>query len=202
MTYLRGLLLSAVVAASLTIPSPSFSDVKIVLKNGNEMTADNCQERASSYVCYITGGSFELDKGDVKTIRNVTSRAKGIQPEPAAEEKADENQPVPPKTEGDAKQGSELSAKDAASKVIGSEAEKRLEQINRRKKELSAEREQLLKDREQLQEDLKKAPAMLPQGRFEELKKRNAELDMKINMFNEEVGRLNEEENLILKKAK
>ena len=79
---------------------------------------------------------------------------------------------------------------------------KRLEEITQKKKELFSERVKLVKEREQLDEDLKKAPDWMPTNQYEELNKRNDQFKEKMKLFNEEAGRLNEEEKRIVEGLK
>lgn len=161
------------------------ADVKIILKNESSILADECREEADRLVCYKMGGSFEIEKRDVLSMKNVTVR----QPRPGAEPdgvaaaaesrdsggKADDKTgetPVAGKTE---KSPASVNPPDAS-------AQQRLL--------LQAEREALLKERQQLQDEVKKAPDWMTTKQFDELNKRNAELDARVKRFNEEAGRL------------
>lgn len=199
MTHLRRLFAPAMVAAALMVPGLSFSDVKISLKNGSEMIADECREEGNSYVCFKMGGTFVLEKIDVKSIKAVAARTGNVQPDAAAGADEDKGRPAASKSGEDVKkEAGDSAAADAEAKGTGPVAGKRLDEITGRKQELSAEREKLIKDRQQMQEDLKKAPDWMPDKQYDELKKRNAELDERLNRFNEEVRRLNKEEKDIL----
>jgi hypothetical protein len=191
--------LHGVVAACIvlvTYPSPSHSAVQIIFRNGRSMTADSCQEADGRFICYKMGGTFELEKEDIATIRVIQNGDRGADVQAAEPEDKKQPADTPPssKTEEDKKvEGGGKSSQ------TGEDSKADLNRITQRKSELITEREKLLKDRQQLQDDLKSKPEWMPVKDFDDLKKRNSELDERIKTFNEEVDRLNAEEQKINK---
>ncbi len=75
---------------------------------------------------------------------------------------------------------------------------KRLDEINERKAVMKPERERLIKEREQLHEDVKNAGVVRFQEQIDAIAKRITDLEARINGFNEEVKKLNEEEKAMI----
>jgi hypothetical protein len=184
------LLSCASIILLLVSAAPSFSEVRIELRNGRSVTADYCNVSGKSLLCYKMGGSFEIDRSDVASIKTIEGAGGG------EEEGAP---PVAGADEGvkkeDAGNKAEVPADDAAGARKSSST--RLEEIRQRKAELAKEREKLVKERLNLQEDMKKAPDWMLPERYDELNKRNADIDARIKKFNEEVTELSNEENKI-----
>jgi hypothetical protein len=183
------LLSCASIILSLVSAPPSFSGVKIELRNGGNITADSCSESGTSLLCYKMGGSFSIDRRDIASMKttegSVADEDAGPSPEAAAKSV----------TKEDAENSRKASTDDAGA------AQKppagRLEEIGKRKSELVNERENLVRERLRLQEDTKKAPDWMLPERYDELNKRNADIDARIKRFNEEVKELNDEEKKI-----
>jgi hypothetical protein len=190
MKFAKIVLLSCVsILLSLVSAPPSFSGVRVELSNGGSITADSCSESGTSLLCYKMGGSFSIDKRDIVSIRTTEGAEAG------------EDEEVPPEPDaagakgGDAENTGKVSADDAGG-VRNSPAD-RLEEIGRRKSELVKEREKLVKERLQLQEDVKKAPDWMLPEQYDELNKKNTDIDARIKRFNEEVKELIDEEKKI-----
>lgn len=181
------------------LPSLTFAGVKIELKNGRTITADFCEEAGAAMACSRMGGTFDIEKKDIAKIRNIPDENGQSYEDGTADETASP-QGTARQTEGKPEGGGELKEATAGEGVAG--AAGRLEEIRKRKSEMAPEREKLLKEREKLQEDLKKAPDWMPVEQYEELQKRNAEVDEKIKKYNEEAGRLNREEKNIVDESK
>ncbi len=82
------------------------------------------------------------------------------------------------------------------------EEEERLDQITQRKLVLQQEREKLIKERQQLHDDVKNTEVIRNQAQLDALKNSISDLETRINAFNEEVKKLNEEEQKILDSSK
>lgn len=183
-------------------PVLSFSEVVISLKNGREIIAESCGETKGSLVCQKMGGSFEIDKKDVLTVKGiaighasssqVSEEIKGQGPESGEKETF--------KSEEDLK-GDEKQPNGDLVKGLKPDEEKRLGQINMKKIEYQAERQRLINDRQQLQEDLKNT-GLISKAELDALNKRIADLETRLNTFNEEVRKLNEEGRKILESSK
>jgi DNA repair exonuclease SbcCD ATPase subunit len=176
-----GLFLVAALAVCV-LPSPSAAAVRIELKNGGTIIADECRESDGKLLCYKMGGTFELEKQDISSVQKTTAE-EGI-----------EEQGVSAPEEPEATSASKT---DKSAEHPASEAEKRLEQITQRKRALQPEREKLIRDREHLQDEVKKAPDWMTTDRFAALKKKISTLDERIKDFNDEVQKLNQEEKTI-----
>lgn len=191
-------LFTFITAVLVAVPSLSYADMMVKLKNGREIVADTCEQANGRLVCTKMGGTFEIEKKDVVSIKEIKGVKEGSFPaeravRPAEQEKKIDNVPA---------NVSPGKAVQESSPVGQSEALKRLEDIAQRKKELFSERERLVKEKEQLNEDLNKSPDWMPVKQFDELNDRNARLTEKIRLFNEEAGRLNDEEKQIVEDLK
>lgn len=181
-------LASALIIPLLVSASPSFSDVKIELRNGSSITADECRESGAGLLCSKMGGTFEIEKRDIVRIRTVKGG------------RSEDNGAVTPEAgaadteKAETGNAGKIPAGDSDSKGA---AANRLEEIRQRKQELNNERGKLIKDREQLQIDIKNAPDWMPAAQHDELNKRNSDLDERIKKFNAEVKELNNEERKI-----
>ncbi len=180
-----------IAAAVALVPSLSAAGVRIELKNGSEISADECRESDGRFVCYKMGGTFELEKQDVASMK----RTKG-EPATGQEERS------PATQEKDTGNVEKKNGKGAASKDPVAEGNARLDRINQRKRELQPERDRLINEREKVNQDLKNAPDWMTVDRFNDLQKRMSALDEKIKAFNDEVTRLNQEEKTIIESLK
>jgi chromosome segregation ATPase len=177
------------ISAAVLLPSAAFSEVKIELKNGRTVIADFCEQAGEVVTCSKMGGTFDLEKKDIAKMKEITGGSGDYEALPAG--RPDVPQEVEQGKKDEGEDGGEV-------KGVPAGAAGRIEEIRKRKSEIAPEREKLLKEREQLQEDLKKSSDWMPVSQYEELQKRNAELDEKIRKYNEEVGRLNREEKNIV----
>ena len=188
------LLSSALISSMLALASRSFSDVRVDLRNGRSITADDCRESGTSLLCSKMGGTFEIDKMDIVRIRTVKGGG------------SDDNGAVAPEN-GSAEGGTEETGDAGKASEDGSgsgrkAAAKRLEEIRQRKSELKNEREKLSKEREQLQSDIRNAPDWMTVKQYNEINKRNSDIEGRIKSFNEEVRGLDEEEKGIREELK
>jgi hypothetical protein len=192
-------------AVAFILPEAAFPDVKISLRNGRDIIADNCREAGAKLICEKMGGIFEIEKKDIVHLKGVVIKRKQkdespeagspFSGEPAAAEQAASATPEPAKEPESGKP----EAGNIGQQRTGSAAEeKRLGDINTRKQQLTAEREALHKEREELHEEIRNAGVIWSKEQLEDLKKRMADVDEKINRFNEEVKRLNMEEAQII----
>ncbi len=195
---MKGLFALAIIPVLVSLPVLAYPDVRVKMTNGREIIADTCEQEGSRLVCTKMGGTFDIDKKDVISVKEI----KGMRQESLPSEKAAPSAEPEKKmdnTSADKSQGKVMEIPPPGSQ---SEAMKRLEEIAQRKRELSSEREKLVKEREQLDEDFKKAPDWMTTDKYEDLNKRNAQLTEKIKLFNEEAGRLNDEEKRIVESLK
>jgi chromosome segregation ATPase len=183
-TFWSGFFFVAVLSAFI-LPSPSTAAVSIELKNGGTIIADECREADGKLLCYKMGGTFEIEKQDVASTKKI-SATENIEEQEASPSVQPETTVEPAKPNGNA--GADNTA---------AETQKRLEQITERKRALLPEREKLIKEREHLQEEVKKAPDWMTTDRYNDLKKKNADIDKRIKSFNDAVKKLNQEEKTI-----
>jgi chromosome segregation ATPase len=182
--YWSGLFFVAVFSVSV-LPSPSPAAVRIELKNGGTIIADECREADGKLLCYKMGGTFEIEKHDVASMKQI-----------AATEDIEE-QETSPSVQPETKEGAAKPNSNAGAENTAAETQKRLEQITERKRALLPEREKLIKEREHLQEEVKKAPDWMTTDRYNDLKKKSADIDERIKSFNDEARKLNQEEKTI-----
>jgi len=165
----------------ILFPGLSFSEVKISLRNGREIIADRCRDTKDKLICEMMGGNFEIEKKDVSNLKEITVRRQVLSPEP---------------------EGGAAGAKNAgATAVEGGKtgSQKRLDEINQRKRELVSVREGLMQERERLNAEFLRQGDMLRPEVFDSFQKRFSEIDAKINSFNQENSKLNEEGQATLK---
>lgn len=86
-------------------------------------------------------------------------------------------------------------------KGLTAEQTARFDQITERKRVLQPEREKFIKEREQLHADVKNVGVVRTQGQIDAIAKRITDLEARINSFNAEVKKLNEEEKAIIDSA-
>lgn len=180
----------AAFALAAGFPADSHGDVKITLKNKSEIVAEECREESDRLVCFRMGGSFEIDRKDIESVKNISGGQGYVQeiirpdPEPAAgEDKKIEKQDEAKKTEAAASEGDK-----------GKAAAKPVDPLAQKKALLQADRDRLIKEKQQVEEDTRNAPTWMPVKQFDELNRRNTELDEKIKRFNEEANRMLEED--------
>jgi hypothetical protein len=170
------------------LPGYSSGDVQISLKNEAIIIADECREEIDRLVCFKMGGTFEIEKRDVLSMKNISARRSPV-PDTSGPDEADPGKPASSAKDGDKADGTLPAGKAPHSSTPANPsdpfAEKRLS--------LRAERESLLRERQQIQDDIKNAPNWMKINQFDELNRRNAELDAKIKRFNEEASSLSEQ---------
>ena len=171
----------------VVLPSLSFSEVKISLKNGREIIADGCSDTNGKLICEKMGGSFEIEKKDVINLKEITVTKQVTSPE-SEEDVAGKKQI-----------SDETSAGESAVEDRKVGYQKRLDEINRRKSELVSVRENLSQEREKLNAEFRRQGDVLSKEVFDSFQKRFNEIDAKINSFNQENSRLNEEAQAIQK---
>jgi uncharacterized protein (DUF3084 family) len=187
--YRSCLLFLAVIAASV-FPSLSSGAVRIELKNGGTIIADECRESDGKLLCYKMGGTFEIEKRDIVSMKETSAR------ESIEEEEAS------PSAQPEAREEAVETGKGGGGEHPAAEARKRLEQITERKRALQPEREKLVNERKDLQEEREKAADWMTTDKYDDLQKRISALDERIKDFNDEVKQLNQEEKTILDSLK
>jgi chromosome segregation ATPase len=186
--YWSGLVFIAAFSLSV-LPSPSAAAVRIELKNGGTIIADECREADGKMLCYKMGGTFEIEKQDIASMRK-TAAGEAIEEQGAS--------PGQPET----KEEESKTGEDAGAGHPAAEARKRLREITERKRALLPEREKLFKERERLQKEVKEAPDWMTTDRYGDLEKKISALDERIKSFNGEVQKLNQEEKRLLDSLK
>ena len=148
----------------------------------------NAVRRPVGWSCYKMGGSFEIDKRDVLSIKNISARQAPVSAAGSSMSqhpgKSDSSVVAGEKADGALPAGK---TPDAASPSNPSDsfAQKRLS--------LQNERESLLRERQEIQDAVKDSPDWMSEQQFNALTRRNAELDARIKKFNEEANRLSEQ---------
>jgi len=196
----KNLLVLSCCAAFLLLPALSSSEIKITLKNGRSIIADDCRQINGKYLCDMAGGTVEFDRQEIESMKEVKIEKRVVidrQPEAPTEgetgKKDQEKDASPIQTPaGDERVGRGLSHEQAL----------RLDQINEKKTAMRTERDRLIKERDQLHQDVKDAGVVRNQEQFDAIKNRISELEKKINSFNDEVNKLNNEEAGILESSK
>lgn len=176
---------SAFLAAS---PGYSFGEVQINLRNEASIIADECREETDRLVCFKMGGTFEIEKKDVLSMKNISVGRSRV-PDARGSDAPAEGESGPSVKAGD-KAGDVQPAGKAPDAVPPAEPSDPLAQ---KRQSLQAEREGLLRERQQIQDEIKNAPDWMSEKQFNELNRRNAELDARIKRFNEEARRLSEQ---------
>ncbi len=201
MIFFKRPFLLLIFLASVFSPAISHSEVELLLKNDRNIIADSCREEDGKFICNKMGGSFEIEKEDVVTIKGITSRHREDgRSETSVAEPEDKKQPA----ENTVSQPGGDKRVEEGEKPFkaGEDSRARIESITKRKSELGLERENLIRDRQSLQNDLKGKPDWMTVKEFDDINKRISELDERINRFNEEVNGLNQEEKKIIEELK
>ena len=192
MKELRKILFCSALTLTMLLPAYSFAGVSVMLKNGRSVNADACGDKGDRLVCLRAGGLFELDKSDIdKVLETADMPQEGEDKQPPEK--------VPAKTaETDNKAAAGGKTDVAPSGGKQGSPEKEIERIIARKKELMQERDALAKDRQKVEEDIKNARDWMSTDQFDELQKKAADIDKRVNSFNNEVNRLDKEEEVVL----
>jgi len=177
---MKNLIISFTFAAVtyLLLGGPAFGEIKVTLKNGNEIIADECRSDGDILICYKIGGSFEIEKVDIASTANITIKERYMAVEEETEKTAPEKA-EPPKKDAEGGAVSDSKASGASEKSQG-----RTPVDNEAAAGLLAEREKLVLEQKKVQEDVKNAPIYMNQVQFNELKRRNDEIEEKIKAFN------------------
>ncbi|MBI5076071.1 MAG: hypothetical protein HZB62_13010 [Nitrospirae bacterium] len=181
----------------------SFAGVKITLKNGRTIIAESCRDMKGTLLCVLEGGTFEIDRQEIANMQEVkvlkeTLTESSDESKPTAVEKSPDNgkqlSPEEPSVNG---------SEGMVARGLTSEQMKRLDQINERKTIIQPEQERLINEREQLNEEARSKI----KGRNTNLKQRVsafnlqqriADIETTITNLNDELTKLNEEEQAIL----
>ncbi len=195
---MNGLIALIIISVLVGVPVLAYPEVSIMMTNGREIIADTCEQEGDRLVCTKMGGTFDIEKKDVVSVKGIkTIHRESVPAEKAASPTEPEKTMDKAPTDKSPDEVMQIPSPGGQSAAV-----KRLEDISQRKRELFSEREKLVKEKEQLNEDINKTPDWMPVKQYEELQERNAELDKKIKKFNEEVGELNREEKNILDESK
>ena len=184
----KNLLVLSCLSAVLLPPALSSSEMKITLKNGRSIIADDCRQINNTFLCDIAGGTVEFDRQEIESIKEVKMQRRVTDTEPR----------IPTGTEpvknADTLQTPATDREEQLIRGLSPDQAEKLKQLNEKKSAMRAERDRLIKEREQLHQDVKDAGVVRTQEQFDALRNRIADLDKKINGFNEEVKKINEEE--------
>ena len=203
MRYWTTVTVILVLLSFFVLPVRSFSEVKISLRNGRDIIADSCRDTKDKLICEKMGGTFEIEQKDILDVKGITIERSPSQqvPEENTGQEAASGQKVPVQPEADLK-GIEKQPGGELVKGLKPEEEERLEQINQKKRAYQTERQLLINERQQLHEDVKNTDMIKTQEQFDAIKKRISDLETRINTFNEDVRKLNDEERKILERSK
>jgi hypothetical protein len=173
------------------LPSLSYSDVRLTLKNGSTIVADICRDKDGKLVCEKMGGTFELDKDEILQKKEFSTRYS--EPDAGAEKIAEPGtSEEKPDTEESEAGETETTSTGKAVLVRGKdpEAEARIEEIHGRKSELKRTRDNLIKEQEQLNEEIRNTGMEWTEERASRL----SDLEERIGEFNDEVQSLDRQE--------
>ena len=171
----------------LVISGPSYADYKIVLKNGREFVVEEYKESGGKIKFYKGGGEIEIDKNSIKDIKKVKA--------PKTTEETDYSGIIRyDQTEKQAPEGKENEAK-----AKSAAAESRLKEIAKKKTEMREEEEKLKAEGKKLEEDIRKEGKTISIRKKREIEHQYSELSTKIKNFNEELSKLEQEEEQLLK---
>jgi hypothetical protein len=200
MRVLKNLLILSGSTLFLLLPALSSSEMKITLKNGRSIIADDCRQINGKYLCDIAGGTVELDRKEIESMKEVKiERRVVIDRQPDASPEGETGK------KGQGKDASPMqtpAGEERGVRGLSPEQAKQLDQINEKKVAMRAERDRLIKERDQLHQDVKNAGVVRNQEQFDAIKNRISELEKKINGFNDEVNKLNAEEARIFESSK
>lgn len=185
--YNKGLLTILISITLMLISTPALADYKIILKNGNKFIADNYKDVNSRIKFYKMGGVIEIDRGNIESIKKVRV-TKPVEESPPAET-VKKDSPGGPATIG---KGTDTQAKDE-------EIKRRLREIAKRKDEMKAEGEKLTEEKKKLNEDIKKEGRVTSPRKERELEHQKSAIEERIKRFNEELYRLEQEQERLLK---
>jgi len=179
------------------LKAAGITGVMITLKNGRSILADSCSDVSGKLLCIVSGGSMQIDRQEIASIKDVKLQSissSDLSGEPS-DAKADNGKSADKASAG--AKGAETSNGKIGRGLTAGQI-KRLDAINERKTLLQPEREMLIKERDQLREDVDNAGVMWYPQKLHATKTRIADLESRISIFNEEVKKLNEEEQKIL----
>lgn len=191
---LRELFLCAfILPACFFVPAaPVGADVRVELKNGAIITAEACRENEESLTCSKMGGSFEIEKKNIASLKNIPGESS---PEPEI-----------PAENGNGSVSVDSKAEKGDAEKVGrgesrNDLEKKLDDVRQKKRELSKEHQDIVKERELLLQEMKKAPEWMTEQQFSDAKKKTSDFDAKLKKYNDEVIQLNNEEKQIIEKS-
>ena len=174
------------------LPAFSSAEVKITLKNGRFVIVESCREAGGQLVCDMEGGTVELNRQDIESIREVKIERRAVlnslsDDAAANEQNKDKEQPAEKvKSEGGT----------APAKTFGgltAEQMKKYDELEKRRSDFAADREKLIKDREELEAEVKGAGIIRSREKLDSIQQKINALDERIRSFNEKVNKLNEE---------
>jgi len=198
----RVLILFAAVMLFLTVPASA--EVRVTLKNGRSFIADFCREAKGKMACDMHGGTMEIERNDIASIRDVNVQKKIIMeetPEPEAEAQAEEKK-TSERPEQEKKVSPGQPGEGRLITGLTPEQTKRLDEISERKAVLKPGRERLIREREQIHEDVKNAGVVRTQEQIDAIAGRVIDLEARINGYNKEIKKLNDEEDALIAESK
>ncbi len=172
------------------MPDCSFGDVKIFLKNEGSIIADECREESDRFVCFKMGGTFEVDKEDILSVKGIAPGQEFVplivRPETESAEKSEQTGKPGATQKNNATPG-------AGNMQDPGKAADAADPVMQQRELLQKERESLLKERQQIQSDIKNAPDWMPTKQWDELNRRNVDLDARIKKFNDDAKKIQTE---------
>jgi predicted Zn-dependent protease len=164
---------------SILIYNHASAGYKVHLKNGNVINAEDVKDAGSELRIYYWGGELSLDKEEIEKIVETTTSGRAF--EGPSEEKVEKLE----------------KEKEPEQNIEG-----RLKEIAKRKEEMVLEKERLDSEQLKLNEDFKKEGRLMSIRERREFENRSKELEEKIKGFNEELNRLDQEEQRLLNTLK
>ncbi len=170
------------------LASPVFSEFRVILKNGSEFIVDDYKELDGKIKFTKMGGEIEIDKANIEDIIEIKAKAGGYAPDAEKQEEATTDKPI-------------TDEKEKISPAQREAAENRLKDIAKRKDELKAVAEKLNEEKKRIEDEFSKKGRVISIREERELKQRTSEIEEKINKFNEELTRLDLEQERLLKEV-
>ena len=180
----RSLEIIPFVLISLFIAAPCFSEYRITLKNGRDFVVENYQEVDGKIRFYRPEGMIEFDKNIIESIKKTKKAVETYESTPS------------PETKKETSEKSEPVKSDPSKKKA---AEERMREVAKQKKTLMAEGEKLIAEKKKLQAEISKEGQVIYQREERDYKRRISELEEKISRYNVEVGKLDEEQEVLMK---
>lgn len=174
------------------LPAFSSAEVKITLKNGRSAIVESCREAGGKLICDMEGGTVELNRQDIESIRQVKIERRSISATPQDEAATGEQKKDAEKPDEKVKSEGE----NGPAKTVGgltAEQMNKYDELEKRRADYAADREKLIKDREELEAEVKSTGIIRSREKLDAIQQKINALDERIKVFNDKVNKLNEE---------